>query len=220
MTTTSTKISRQADPEDQDLNNPNNSRGAGLDRLEPAVIPATTKISTTSPNNSKPQVSSRRSSSSSGNANTTTAANVGTNATFPRVQGEWIDQHDGEQSSKPTIIKTHKQASKRSTTSGHSTGSSTSNNMTNTLPPTRPPKPTELQYANLDRNFMGNPRNQVLPTVINVNSPAGATANPSFHPSSTTTPYATIVSSSIRSSEHRVNGEIVSQSTQREDYRN
>ena len=70
--------------------------------------------------------------------------------------------------------------------------------MTNNIPPARPPKSADLQYANLDKQFMDNPRNQVLPTVINVNSPAGATANPSFRPSSSTSPYATIVSSSLR----------------------
>ena len=173
-------------------------REAALSNLQPAVIPATTKKSTTSQNNSKPPVSSRRSSTSSGNVNSTMAANVGTNATLPKVHGEWIDQHERDPTSRTTIIKTHKQASKRSTTSGHSTGSSTSNNMTNNLPPARPPKSAELQYANLDKKFMDNPRNQVLPTVINVNSPAGATASPSFNQSLATSPYATIVSSSIR----------------------
>lgn len=181
------------------------------------MIPATTKISTTSPTNSKPPISSRRSSSSSfGNTTTTNAANAGVNVNLPKQQGEWLSQHDGQPSSNPTIIKTHKQPSKRSTTSGHSTGSSTSNNMTNNIPPARPPKSAELQYANLDKQFMDNPRNQVLPTVINVQSPA----NPSFRPSSSTSPYATIVSSSIRSSEHRVNGQVVSSSVHREEYGN
>jgi len=185
------------------------------------VIPATTKISSTSPNQSKPPISSRRSSSSSsGNINNITAANAGVNTTIPRQQGEWLGQQNGLPSSNPTIIKTHKQPSKRSTTSGHSTGSSTSNNMTNNIPPARPPKSADLQYASLDKQFMDNPRNQVLPTVINVNSPAGTTANPSFRPSSSTSPYATIVSSSIRSSEHRVNGAVVDSAVHREEYRN
>jgi len=92
--------------------------------------------------------------------------------------------------------------------------------MTNNIPPVRPPKSAELQYANLDKQFMDNPRNQVLPTVIDVQSPAGTTANPSFRPSSSTSPYATIVSSSIRSSEYRVNGEVVNSSVHREEFGN
>lgn len=92
--------------------------------------------------------------------------------------------------------------------------------MTNNIPPARPPKSADLQYASLDKQYMDNPRNQVLPTVINVNSPAGTTANPSFRPSSSVSPYATIVSSSIRSSEHRINGEVVNSAVHREDYRN
>ena len=167
------------------------------------MIPASTKISPTSPNNpptnNKPPISSRRSSSSSGHNNTT--ADVGTNIAFgakasPRVQGEWIDQDRG-QTTKTNIIRTHKQSSERSATSGHS--SSSSNNMTNMTPPPRPHKPSELQYANLDRNFMSDPRNQVLPTVINVN-PNGSTApiDPAYHPP-TTSPYATIVTSSSSS---------------------
>jgi len=139
---------------------------------------------------------------------------------LPRQQGEWLGQQHEYPSSNPPIIKTHKQPSKRSTTSGHSTGSSSSNNMTNNIPPARPPKSAELQYASLDKKFMDNPRNQVLPTVINVNSPAGTIANPSYRPTSSTSPYATIVSSSIRSSEQRVNGEVVSSSMHREEYHN
>jgi len=185
------------------------------------VIPATTKLSYNSPNNSKPHISSRRSSSSSsGNIKDTISANAGVNASLPRQQGEWLGQQHDYPSSNPPIIKTHKQPSKRSTTSGHSSGSSTSNNMTNNIPPARPPKSAELQYASLDKKFMDNPRNQVLPTVINVNSPAGTIANPSYRPTSSTSPYATIVSSSIRSSEQRVNGEVVSSSMHREEYHN
>ena len=172
------------------------------------MIPASTKISTTSPNNSnqypptinKPPTTSRRSSSSSGHNNTT--ADVGTNIVFgkasPKVDGEWIDQDRGQ--TKTTIIKSHKQSSKRSTTSGNSSGSSTSNNMTNMTPPPRPHKPSELQYANLDRNFMSDPRNQVLPTVINVNPNGSSTlpSDPAYRPP-TTSPYATIVTSSSSS---------------------
>lgn len=194
------------------------------------MIPASTKISPTSPNNpqttNKPPTSSRRSSSSSNHNNNT--ADVGTNIAFgakasPRVQGEWIDQDRG-QTTKTNIIRTHKQSSKRSATSGNSSGSSTSNNMTNMTPPPRPHKPSELQYANLDRNFMSDPRNQVLPTGINVN-PNGSTvpSDPAYRPP-TTSPYATIVTSSsssrIVSSEKRVNGELVSQSVHREEYQN
>ena len=169
-------------------------REAALDKLQPAVIPATTKISE-QPSSTKPPISSRRSSSSSSGHNNNTV-NAGVNANFPRQQGEWIDQNGAQPGANSTIIKQQKQSSKRSTTSGHSTGSSTSNNMTNNIPPARPPKSAELKYASLDKKFMENPKNQVLPTVINVNSPAGTIATPSFPPS--TSPYATIVSSSIR----------------------
>merc|ERR1711997_679549 len=88
------KASRPRGPGPQQPQQQVYTREAALDKLQPAVIPATTKISE-QPSSTKPPISSRRSSSSSSGHNNNTV-NAGVNANFPRQKGEWIDQRGRE----------------------------------------------------------------------------------------------------------------------------